>query len=239
MTPTANFAQPSLADLTARFLARPSETGDSGEFEPHEVSGGFLTDARTAWTEAVAVAKAFGIQDIPTKVPTDWSSYVRTSVSERFLPMALGHFPQQVRDIAALIVEKPMPLPAQRTGWTPSSKAGVVHELLAVAAARSAGNFPEAERLLDSLDQPTDEIAKALIANERASLAWQRGDRLTAVALWKALPDSGPVLFNRGMAALAEGRKADAAKWLARAVDALPESEGWHHLAKLYLALAR
>jgi hypothetical protein len=46
------------------------------------------------------------------------------------------------------------------------------------------------------------------------------------------------VLFNRGMAALFLGQPAKARNWLARAADQLPETSGWHHLGRLYLALA-
>ena len=47
-----------------------------------------------------------------------------------------------------------------------------------------------------------------------------------------------PVLFNRGMAALFTGQPADARADLRRAVEQIPESSGWHHLGRLYLALA-
>ena len=100
-------------------------------------------------------------------------------------------------------------------------------------------NFDEASRLLAAAEPlATDATLKSLLANERAALAWQRGDRATAETLWKSLPASGPVAFNRGVAAMAAGRKADAAKQFATAVQQLPESSGWHHLAQLYLALA-
>src|SRR5581483_2619950 len=51
-------------------------------------------------------------------------------------------------------------------------------------------------------------------------------------------PESVPVLFNRGMAALFLGRPAEAREDLRRAVGRLPEPDGWHHLGRLYLALA-
>jgi len=52
------------------------------------------------------------------------------------------------------------------------------------------------------------------------------------------LPDSVPILFNRGMAALFLDRPADARAALRTAVEKIPESSGWHHLGRLYLALA-
>ena len=46
------------------------------------------------------------------------------------------------------------------------------------------------------------------------------------------------MLFNRGMAALFAGDNAAAREALRKAVAKLPESSGWHHLGRLYLALA-
>jgi hypothetical protein len=47
-----------------------------------------------------------------------------------------------------------------------------------------------------------------------------------------------PVLFNRGMAALFLGDAAEARTCLNQAVQQLPEESAWHHLGRLYLALA-
>ncbi|HMC64247.1 MAG TPA: hypothetical protein VKI65_04850, partial [Gemmataceae bacterium] len=47
-----------------------------------------------------------------------------------------------------------------------------------------------------------------------------------------------PVLFNQGMAALFLGRSAEAHSPLSRAVSQLSDENGWHHLGKLYVALA-
>ena len=51
-------------------------------------------------------------------------------------------------------------------------------------------------------------------------------------------PRAPAVLFNRGMARLFEGRIAEARPLLQKAIDALPETSGWHALARLYLAVA-
>src|SRR5437764_1284808 len=75
-------------------------------------------------------------------------------------------------------------------------------------------------------------------ANETAALQWHRGEREQAARSWQALPESVPVLFNRGMAALFLGRPVEARAELRKAVERLPESSGWHHLGRLYLALA-
>lgn len=52
------------------------------------------------------------------------------------------------------------------------------------------------------------------------------------------MPDAPAVLFNRGMARLFLGRVAEARESLQKAVDAIPETSGWHTLARLYLAVA-
>ena len=59
-----------------------------------------------------------------------------------------------------------------------------------------------------------------------------------AIKIWNRLPDSVPVLFNRGMAALFTDRAAEARKHLKEAIAKLPESSAWHHLGRLYLTLA-
>ncbi len=79
---------------------------------------------------------------------------------------------------------------------------------------------------------------QAAWANEEAALAWHRGRPEEAAALWQEQPESLPVLFNRGMAALFLGRPGEARAPLSAAIARLPEDSGWHHLACLYLALA-
>ncbi len=232
--------QPTLAVLTARFLARPAEVDTASAVEPHEMPAGFATEPRTAWTEATAVAKLLGMKDFAAKSPVDWAGYVRQSTTADYLPMAIGHFPQQVRDVSVLIEKKGNATHSESRGWTiAAGQATFANQLLAAASERMAENFDEAKRHLDAAEPlATDAIQKSLLTNERAVLAWQRGDRAAAETLWNSQPASGPVAFNCGIAALAAGRKADAANWLTTAVQQLPESSGWHHLAQLYLALA-
>ena len=52
------------------------------------------------------------------------------------------------------------------------------------------------------------------------------------------MPANTPVLFNRGMAALFSDRPQEARTALTEAVARLPEAGAWHHLGRLYLALA-
>jgi uncharacterized protein HemY len=60
-----------------------------------------------------------------------------------------------------------------------------------------------------------------------------------ALAAWRQLEPSVPVLFNLGMAELFLGQFDAAREHLTAAVGQLPESSAWHHLGRLYLALAR
>ena len=56
--------------------------------------------------------------------------------------------------------------------------------------------------------------------------------------LWQQQEPSVPVLFNRGMASLFLGQVSEAKAALTAAVNQLPEADAWHHLCRLYLALA-
>src|SRR5262249_48300728 len=107
--------------------------------------------------------------------------------------------------------------------------------LLAQAALRLARQFDEAERLLQTAAPAPWQAAWQ---NEAAALSWHRGRADEALAAWLKQPASVPVLFNRGMAALSLARPADARPWLTQAVAQLPEDGAWHHLGRLYLALA-
>ena len=229
MFPAKNFTPPSLADLTTRFLARPSESPSDAAVEPHEQPSGFTTEPRSAWAEATAVLAFWGGADRSPKMPADWGTFTRQAADANFLPMAIGHFPQQVRDVSALLLKKSNSQPSETHGWTASDP------LLAAASERVAGRYEDSERLLNKVEG----VSETLLANERAVLAWAKGDRSTAERIWNALPECGPVCFNRGIAALAAGRNAEAATAFDEAAKFLPEASGWHHLANLYRVLAR
>ena len=70
------------------------------------------------------------------------------------------------------------------------------------------------------------------------ALAWHNGQAEKARDMWAKAPASAPVFFNRGMAALFCDQAADAKSSLLQAVEQLPEDNAWHHLGRLYLALA-
>jgi tetratricopeptide (TPR) repeat protein len=109
--------------------------------------------------------------------------------------------------------------------------------LFAAGVLRLARLYDHAAELLRQSKPAASEWRDAW-ANEEAALAWQRGRAEEADRLWQTLPESAPVLFNRGMAALFLNRPAEARGWLRKAADRLPENDAWHHLARLYLALA-
>ena len=229
---------PSLADLTARYMTRTGgvETAEmTADAEPYEVVAGFRTDARTAWAEATSVLKLLGVTGTAT-APTDWANVVRQLPPVTALPLAVGHFPQQVSDLSGLMSGSFGPLPtatsisvttyaakAEKTG-TPAAK------LAAAAVARLTGEFGTAERLL------ADGSADAR-TNEQAALRWQQGRRDEAEQLWQTLPASAVRSFNLGLCRLVAGDRAAAKPLFSEASRQLPESNGWRNLAALYLAL--
>jgi tetratricopeptide (TPR) repeat protein len=110
--------------------------------------------------------------------------------------------------------------------------------LVALGVLRLARQWEAAESLIKTIAGRVPTAFTAAWANEEAATLWHRGRKDEAARRWRSLPESVPVLFNRGMAALFTGKPADARNDLRRAVEALPESDGWHHLGRLYLALA-
>src|SRR6266851_1394560 len=103
--------------------------------------------------------------------------------------------------------------------------------LMAVAALRLARDFERAAKLIqDESEVPAE--WRAAWENERAALAWQRGQTKEALASWQAQKESTPVLFNRGMASLFLHKRDDARAALQKAVAHLPEDDAWHHLGR-------
>ncbi len=103
---------------------------------------------------------------------------------------------------------------------------------------RVSGNFSAAEKLLADLRSTAPARWLTALGNEEAALLWHAGQHKQALTAWNALPESPVVLFNRGMANLFLDRPVEARSQLRKAVAGLPEENAWHHLARLYLALA-
>jgi hypothetical protein len=251
-------AQPNLADLMARYLRRQTDAQAAGfaavaggDVEAYEAVPVHAVDPREAWDEATAVPAAFGGKAATAGKPAaEWPQLVAGQESHVALPMAAGNYPQLVRDLAPLFHADKLsdllksPGPAMTVPGLVEWAEKVVRSgefpkvLLAVGALRLARQFDAAERLLRDLAGAVPAEWKDAVANEEAALLWQRGDCKEAARRWKALPESTPVLFNRGLAALFLYDRADARAALWKAVQRLPESSGWHHLGRLYLALA-
>jgi len=246
--------QPRLADLTAGFLNRAEDAevlaaaADAfGEVEPHEVAIGFRAEPRAAWAAGLEAATAFG-QTAPTAtVPADWGTLVARHDAVAALPFALANYPQRVRDLGNLFLTakvgdllpktaEPSAASAGLEKWAAKQAGDTANALLAAATCRSAHDFDRAKQIQDGIK--ADAAWAPVVANEAAALLWQRGEYAKAEAAWAKLPESVPVRFNRGMAALFRGRAAEAETHLKAAVAGLPETSAWHHLASLYLTLA-
>jgi hypothetical protein len=163
------------------------------------------------------------------------------------LAFAVGNFPQLVRHVQPILQAaeladlrptggRPIALPAL-VAWA-TEQTTYPEVLLAVGALRLGRRFEAAEQLLTRLRPDVPAEWQAALGNEEAALAWHSGRGEEALKLWQSLPDSVPVQFNRGMAALFTGNAALARESLQQVVPHLSEDSAWHHLGQLYLALA-
>jgi hypothetical protein len=211
----------------------------AGEVEPYEAVPVQPVDPALAWRDAVAAAA-----DAKLATPPDWSALVAAQEPALDLTFSLGNFPQLVRHLHPLLAGGDLS-GLRANGGRPGGTAALVEwaksqteypqVLLAAGVLRLTRNFDAAAELLK---RPAPAAWKDAHANEAAALAWRSGRCEEAAEMWREQPDSTPVLFNRGMAALFLGDAAAAREALTRAVAALPETSAWHHLACLYLALA-
>jgi tetratricopeptide (TPR) repeat protein len=251
-------APPTLASLTAGFLSRTEDAetltaaaAALGEVAPHEVSVGYRAEPRLAWDESLEVLVAFGQKAAAIPAPGDWGALVARQDGLAALPFALANYPQRVRDLGTLLqtanLNDLLPAAAESTpistgllkwGTRHIHAGNLPHALIAAANYRAAGDFDRAAETLTSLKTSVGAEWSATLANEEAALLWHRGEYERAADVWNKLPDSVPVRFNRGVAALFLGRSTEAREHLKAAVGGLAESSAWHHLASLYLTLA-
>lgn len=252
--------QPSLPDLMAGYLRRQAEahaaglaaTEPAGEVMPFDAGPVQPIDPRPAWDEAQAAARflapANEVGSYP--VPPTWPQLVAAHEPAAALPFGLGNFPQLVRNLHLLMRHadlselrpaggQPVGAPAL-TEWASETarKGSFAQALLAAGALRLARQFDQASELLTGREAVAPPPWRVALANEQAVLAWHRGEWDEARTRWQALPASAPVLFNCGMAALFCNRPREARPALHEAVVQLPETGAWHHLGRLYLALA-
>jgi tetratricopeptide (TPR) repeat protein len=245
--------QPCLSDLFTRYLQRQAAAQAEGlgyapttdEVVPHEAVPVQPVDPRQAWEDARAVLPYLApgaTASLP--VPPDWPTLVASQEPLVAVAFCLGNYPQLVRHLHPLLagdIPVPSPTPLRQMAcpaleeWARLNKG--TEAVLAAGALRLAGNFDQADSLLQSADVPA--AWHRVRSNEVAALDWHRGRPEEALARWQQQEDGAPILFNRGMACLFLGHIAEADAALTRAVALLPETSAWHHLGQLYLALAR
>jgi hypothetical protein len=235
-----------VADLLTRYLARQTESAsqglgfaDLGGATPYDAVPIQPVEPRQAWKDAVAAAPA-----ATWEVPPTWPTIVAQQEPAVAIAFCLGNYPQIVRHVHPLLSGEPVALRQEVTdatlspelvAWSAKATTDPAR-LLAAGVLRLARHFDRAAELLVSV---RDSAWIATRDSEAAALAWHRGESEKALSMWVALEPTPTVLFNRGMALLFLGRNAEAVEPLAAAVAALPETSAWHHLASLYLTLAR
>jgi tetratricopeptide (TPR) repeat protein len=249
--------QPALPDLLATFLREQIAAGQAGliptqtgDVVPYDVSGTATVDPSLAWEGATAVLRYLAPQCDAAgwSVPPEWPILVASHEAVSALPFCLGNFPQLVRDLPALLRQTPLTAPSpslqpalsaalQEWAQTASGQGRGPHPLLAAATLRLAGGYDQTAEVLRRYRPAREDPWAASWANETAALAWHRGEPDEARALWEKQPDSVPVWFNRGLAALVAGQRDQARACLSQAVEQLPEKDAWHHLGRVYLTL--
>lgn len=253
-------AQPPLPDLFAQYLQRQvsahaaglASADTSGEVVPFEAVSAQPIDPRLAWTEATAVLGCFQPdgKKAALQPPADWPVLVAAHEPMLALAFCVGNFPQLLRNLQSLLKAKDLGAlrpAAGRPGAAPAvvewarqtvEKGPFPQSLLALGTLRLAKQYELAAEMVKKHQAGVPVEWRAAWANEEAALAWHRGEAEKADQLWQAQPDSIPVHFNRGMAALFLGRPADARSMFSQAVEQLPDESAWHHLGRLYMALA-
>jgi hypothetical protein len=252
-------SSPSLSELMARYLERQSAdqaaglgfAEPSGEVVPYEAARVQPVEPRAAWEEAIAAVRFFPpAADLRSlRTPPEWSNVIAMHEPVASLPFCVGNYPQLVRDLHPLLhaddlvalrptTGKPLAVPglvewAQRQ----AAERQFPQALLAVGCLRLTRQFDALDSIFALKDRAPAEWQSAW-GNEQAAAEWHRGRIGEADTLWSKQPESVPVLFNRGMAALFLDRAADASALLDRAVAQIPQTSAWHHLGRLYRTLA-
>lgn len=251
-----NPGPPKLADLLARYLERRADAaslgaaGADGDVTPYEAGPVQPIDPKLAWDEAVAVLPRYGAGAKADKAPPHWAGLVAGQEPLVALPFCVGNFPQLVRDfqlilhkadLTALRPQPGRPVPApELDAWADeiAGRRAFPSLLLALGTLRLAKHFDVAERYVAAHDAAVPAEWRAAWDNERAALAWHAGRADAARALWDRLEPTVPVRFNRGMTELFLNQPDAARAHLSAAVAQISEQSAWHHLGRLYLALA-
>jgi hypothetical protein len=241
---------PTLQELLAKYLAQSAEAPvlPVSEVEPHQAALPAWTEPRAVWGEALRTAQLL----LPAQaawqceVSAAWAKLLGESGTQGAVTFCLGHVPQLLYDVTPLLTKgrQALKLPEPRPDAGPAPEgsltknASLPEKFLHTACLRMAGHFAAAEQQLMALAKEGGSEYALLLANERAALAWQRGDVKAAVQLWSTRAEQPVFAFNLGLAALCQGDVTTAATHLKKAAGALPESDPWHHLAHVYLTLA-
>lgn len=249
MTQPTTHRQPSLDELMTRFLAarKAGTAGDapeSGDVEPHEVTGGFRPIAASAstWEEANAVFQLFGVEPEKLAAPPEWATFIALALPVAAVPLAAGLFPQRVRTIPALAgtVSSPDSVPGLGglRGWVRQALESRSPTMLLAAAGVAAGmgDWDDAEAALSAAEPLCEGRWRAVWVNQRAAVQWLRGNTAEAMKTWR---DDDVAAINRGMAELFARKPGHGVASLQDAASQLPSDSGWSHLANLYLALAK
>ena len=250
---------PDLTDLFQRYLRQQVDAqglglaradAGAGDVLPYEAIPAQPIEPRLAWNEtllALQTAAGSPAKSPTFAVPPEWANMVAMLEPCAALSFSAGNYPQRVRNLQPLLQAKKLSDLNVRQGrsvelgalleWArQAGKATAPQALLAIGVLRSCRQFDLASSLLEQAATSTS--LQSAWDNERAALAWDRGECERARDMWQAQATSPAILFNRGMAALFMDRPADARAPLSEAVRQLPERSGWHHLARLYLAIA-
>ncbi|MFM7150283.1 MAG: hypothetical protein ACKO23_10615 [Gemmataceae bacterium] len=248
---SGNSENPRLSELLTQLLQEQVEAHSrglgfefrSGEVFPHDTSSPSVISPAQSWEDAILAASFLGRSDDFQKAPPDWPNLVPQLASHVAIPFCLGNFPQMVRQFRPLLepsllesdaIQPLFSLPEKFEQWL-TKDTEEKSPYLRAALDRLLGNFERADARLSREDSanPGD-----FHCNEKAALAWHRGERRQALSLWLGLPDSVPIYFNRGLGLLFLGDHREARNCLDLAIAGLPESSAWHHLACLYQTLA-
>ncbi len=242
-----------LENLLSRYLDRQAQAFEEGvegfdaEVTPYDAGPVQPIDAKLAWDETKSVLALYGVKiEKSISAPPGWGTLVAEHEPVVALPIAFGNFPQLVRNFHVLLKDPGAEIwPTQvRPTEVPGLKAWVdqaegVKLLAALGALRLGKQFALADTLIERHDQTIPENLTVAWANEKAALAWHRGNHDDALAKWRAMEPSPVVLFNRGMAGLLFKRDPGARADLETAIERLPEGSAWQFLGRLYLTMGR
>jgi tetratricopeptide (TPR) repeat protein len=252
-------SQPLLPELFKKYLQDKALAQDAGfaasetqgDVVPYSATAAPSVDSKLAWTEARSALSYLAPDGngASWSVPPDWPSLVSYQTGATAIPFCLGNYPQLVQDYGGLIDEgflRPSPSIAafsfstKMEAWFVSAswQGNAPCPLMAAALLRLGGHLDRAEKMLSEHRKKMPKEFQAAWSNEAAALSWHRGQLGDATKAWVEQEKSAPIMFNRGLAALAMGQMGKAQGHLSQAIKDLPEDDAWHHLAGVYLALA-